>query len=227
MSKYLSLRQIRESIDRLKVFHVFFDTTFLVLKRNEAPVGDTLHIALDAENREHLRKYFRLHPKSDYFFTPFQIKINEGRWRGPKYASTSLQAINTQAFGGALIHQAKDRNWGWSPNYLRFLESKLPGGEKLPLLHLSIWMFREEAWPDSFSRKDVIGRFIRHFHISKDEIGALFDLALDSALSESDAFQEVPVKWDKIIEDFDVPPDVPAEESAILRYLEFFRTGPA
>jgi len=227
MTKYLSLIQVRESITRLSKIHPFFGTTFLALKRTEAPVGATIHLSLDAENREHLRKYFRLHPKSDYFFTPFQTKKTEGRWRDPKYPSTSLQAINTQAFAGALLHTPKEKDWGWASNYIQFLRSKLPKGIRLPLLHFAVWFMREEEWIDRATRADVVDRFIRRFHISEAEIDVLFDRSFSSAVAENDAFGQTPIKWDKIIEGFGVPEDVPLEGSAILRLLEFSGLGPA
>lgn len=228
MSKYLSLQQIRESVQRLAKFHVFFGTTFLVLKRNETPVGQTIRLSLDAENREHLRKYFRLHPKSDYFFTPFQTKKNEGRWRDPKYASTSLQAVNTQGFTGALLHQKKEKDWGWASNYLSFLVSKLPKGQKLPLLHFAVWFGRDEVWDDSVTRTKVIEKFIRDFHLADTELSALFDRTFStSSLSEDEAFQPILVKWEQIVEGFGIPEDVPPEGGAILQFLEFSGLGPA
>jgi hypothetical protein len=226
MSKYLSLAQIRESIQRLERFHIFFATTFLVLKRNEAPVGQTVRLSLDAENREHLKRYFRLHPKSDYFFTPFQTKKNEGRWRDPKYASTSLQAINTQGFAGALLHVKKEKDWGWASGYLDFLKSKLPRGKKLPLVDLAVWFGREIPWDDTVTRADIAEKFIRDFHITTPELNALFDTKHLSNLIEEVAFQQTPAKWDRIIEGFGIPGDVPKEGGAILQFLEFSGVGP-
>jgi len=226
MSKYFSLAQIRESIQRLGKFHAFFGTTFLVLKRKDAPVGQTMHLALDAENREHLRHYFRLHPKSDHFFTPFQTKKTEDHWRDPKYASTTLQAVNTQGFAGALLHQKNEKDWGWTADYLSFLASKLPKGKKLPLLHFAVWFNRDEPLGDSATRASVVKQFISHFQIADTELSALFDDTFASALSETEAFQSSPVKWDRIIEGFGIPNDVPLEGSAILHFLEFSGLGP-
>jgi AAA ATPase domain/AAA domain len=226
MPKYLSLGQIRESIQRLGSFHVFFGTTFLVLKRNEAPVGHTMHLSLDAENREHLRRYFRLHPKSDYFFTPFKTKKNEGNWRSPNYASTSLQAINTQGFAGALVHREKEKNWGWSADYLSFLAKKLPKGQRLPLFNFAVWFEREVQWEESATRADVVAMFIRHFQIDDSALSKLFDTTPSSMLSEEEAFQQDPATWNRIIEGFGTPDDVPPEGSAILHLLEFSGLGP-
>ena len=123
---FLTSDYIRESVRVLAPYHVFFGTTFLVMKNFQAPIGAAGRIALDAENHAHLQKYFRLDPRSSHFFTPFKKKANENRWREPRYASTTLQAINTQAFSEALLHTKNQPEWGWSNNYLSFLQSKLP-----------------------------------------------------------------------------------------------------
>jgi len=211
---------------RLGRFHIFFGTTFLVLKRNDAPVGQEIHLSLDAENREHLKRHFRPHPKSDYFFTPFQIKKNEVRWRDPKYASTSLQAINTQGFAEALLHQKNEKLWGWTDDYLTFLTKKLPRGQKLPLLDLAVWFAREQPIEDTTSLSDLCAKFAIDFNLTASELDSLFDRTIDFALSEEDAFSSLPAKWEEIIEGFGVPNDVPPDGGAILQFLEFSGLGP-
>ncbi|TBU77289.1 AAA family ATPase [Phytopseudomonas daroniae] len=226
MRKYISTSQVRRSMERVGLFHIFFGTTFLVLKKNDAPIGQTMHLSLDAENREHLKKYFRLHPKSDYFFTPFQVKKNEGRWRDPKYASTSLQAINTQGFAGALLHEKNEKIWGWNDGYLEFLSSKLPKGKKIPLLDFSIWFLREEDFNSDATPHSIVEKFLKLFNISSNEINALFDGIGDGSFPEKDFFSGGAAKWEDIIEGFGVPIDVPPETGAILHFLEFSGLGP-
>jgi len=226
MSKYISILQIRESISRLSSFHIFFGTTFLVLKKNEVPVGSSAYLSLDAENRHHLQQYFRVNPKSDFFFTPFQTKRNEGRWRDPKYASTSLQAINTQGFAEALLHTKKEKDWGWSKDYLQFLRRKLPKGRRIPLLHLAVWFGRDEPWNDSATRQTVVDTFVKQYLLTQDEIDSLFDTGIDSSIAEDQAFQVAPPNTERIIEGFGAPPDVPIEGGATLQYLEFSGIGP-
>lgn len=226
MSKFLSFAQIRESIQRIGKFHPFFGTTFLVLKRNEAPIGQTMRLSLDAENRELLRRHYRPHPKSDHFFLPFKKRKTENHWRKPKYASATLQAANTQTFTPALLHQKDGKDWGWDPGYLQFLATKLPKGQKLPLLQLAVWFGREEAWEESITRADIVEKFVIDYHLTAVEISTLFDFSLSSAFSEDEAFQSTPVKWDRIIEGLGTPEDVPPEGSAILHFLEFSGLGP-
>ena len=224
--KYLSLAQIREAISQLAQHHVFFGTTFLVLKKSEAPVGGTMRIGLDAANDAFLKRHYRVHPKSEHFFTPFKKKKGEENWVKPLYASKTIQTMNTQSFRAALLHEAHDSVWGWDQNYVRTLAGRLPRNRKLPLLHLAVWIFREEIWDLGDTRKNVCDRFIREFHLTDEERGLLFDTVPNSSLSEDAAFQPLPAKWQQILEGFGAPEDVPPEQSATLQLLEFEGLGP-
>lgn len=226
MSKYISATQLRHAMLSIAPFHVFYGTTFLVLKKNDAPVGSTMHISLDAENREHLKKYFRPHPKSDYFFTPFKVKKNEGRWRDPKYASTSLQAINTQGFAAALLHEKNEKIWGLDNNYLTFLSSKLPKGKKIPLLEFSCWFSKEEFFASDAKPREVADRFVKKFNLSVQELDELFEDNRDNLLSDENFFSTSEADWEEIVEEYGVPSDVPPETGAILHFLEFSGLGP-
>ena len=62
---FISAAAIKRAIQDLSYVHVFFGTSYLVLKKFDAPIGSTIPIALDAGNNEHLKKYFRLHPQSN------------------------------------------------------------------------------------------------------------------------------------------------------------------
>ena len=66
--KYFSAAQIQESLQNLRRFNPFFSTTFLVLKKEDVPVGTTQRFTLDTETRAFLIRFFRVHPKSNYFF---------------------------------------------------------------------------------------------------------------------------------------------------------------
>ena len=129
---------------------------------------------------------------------------------------------NTQGFSGALLHQKKEKDWDWTPDYLNYLAKKLPAGQKLPLLHLAVWFCREKACKDSFTRALIMKRFVREYQFTDTELRALFELELVSNISEEDAFQNTPSKWHLIIEGYGTPKDVLPEGGAILQLLEFF-----
>lgn len=226
MAKYLALETIQEAIRQLGAFHGFFGSTFLVMRRNEAPVGSTIHLSLDAENRAHLKAYFRLHPKSDYFFWPFKARRGDSAWKKPKYASTTLQAVNTQAFSQAILHRPNEPEWGWKKSYMALLASKLPKGRKLPIYHFATWFCRNVAWEESATASDVVARFVRDFRLLKEDLTLLFDSAELRTADAKIRFDSVPVRWTRIIEGFDAPPDVPAETGAILRHVSLSGVGP-
>ena len=223
---FLTSDYVRASIQLLAPYHVFFGTTFLVMKNSQAPIGAVARIALDAENHAHLQKYFRLDPRSGHFFSPFKKKANANRWRAPRYASTSLQAINTQALSGALLHTDSRPEWGWSNNYLSFLQSKLPqASPKIPLLALAAWILREEQWLDQTSDQ-IVDRFLTIFPISNAELDALFTQEALPGL-QVPKFDTAPAQWRQIAAGYGVPSDVPIARGASLRYLSFHGIGPA
>jgi hypothetical protein len=226
MTKYLSPQRVRDCIGRLSAFHIFFGTTFLVMKKCRAPIGSSARISLDAENRQHLRQHFRLHPKSDYFFSPFQIKKTESRWRSPKYASTSLQAINTQGFSQALIHTKNENLWGWAKDYRSALVGKLPrDGRKLPLGEMAIWFARADPLADDWGLAELVHTFIKSFNLNDDDVAALFEWPTKDELA-GDIYDGRPPQWDDLIDEFGLPADVAPQSGAILQFLEFSNIGP-
>lgn len=226
MPKYISSALIRESIERLSQHHVFFGTTFLVLKQVEVPIGRTVRISLDELNKSFLQQHYRIHPKSEYFFDPFKKNRKQGYWVKPKYASTTLQAINTQTFRDALLHEPNQNVWGWSTSYLQKLTERLVRKTKVPIFYLAVWIYQAERWPDSISNQEICRKLIREFHITPAETRALFEFGIDSELSAEASFHSMPARWQQILEGFASPPDVPPEQGGTLQLLEFSGIGP-
>jgi len=225
--KYFSLEQIQESLRTLKPYNAFFSTTFLVLKKARVPVGSKKRFSLDAENRKFLKEHFQVHPKSSYFFRVMRQNAKAKDWVEPNYASTGLQAVNTQTFRDALLHEKNDNTWGWAEDYIAQLAAKLPRrGVRIPLFHLAVWLYRNRPWDDEIRRADVIGQIISEYGLTQEELNNLFQIEVVSDIIEEQAFQEIPVKWHQILAAFSQPKDVPAEASGILTYLETGAIGP-
>lgn len=225
--KYLSLRQIEEAITLLKPFNAFFGVTFLAVKQAELPVGRAIPFRMDAENRRFLQHHYRLNPKSEWFFRVCRQSDLEKDWVKPDYASTGLQSINTRSFGAAFIHPRNSAKWGWDDAYVPVLASRLPRRYKLPLFHLAAWLYRERAWKDSTNRNTVIAEFIREYRISNAERDALFDIEIESTLSDAQAFAPLPIRWQDLQAAYSRPPDVKPERGGALAYLETNGVGPA
>ena len=225
--KYFSAAQIQESLRNLKPFNAFFSITFLVLKKAKVPIGSKKRLSLDAENREFLREHFRVHPKSSYFFRVMRQNASVKDWVEPNYASTGLQAVNTQTFRDALLHEKNNNTWGWTLDYVEQLVAKLPHrGVRIPLYDLAVWLYKYRAWKDDIRRADVIKLIIAEYGLTQEELNNLFQIDIVSDISEGQAFQELPVKWHQILAPFSQPKDVPAEASGILNYLETESIGP-
>lgn len=225
--KYLSLKQIKEALQKLRPHHPVFAVTFFVMKKQKAPVGKKARFQLDALNDEFLKAHFRVHPKSGFFFRVARQGTSEEKdWNAPDYASSGLQSVNTRGVPGAFLHDRDDNTWGWSVDYLDALKRKLPRKMKLPLFHMAVWLYRDREWKNDAKRADVVTRIIDEYGITAREIEALFDSSIDSSLSEKDAFQETPAKWHEILQGYSSPEDVPPESSGVLTYLEVDAIGP-
>jgi hypothetical protein len=225
--KYFTNKQIQESLKNLEPYNAFFSTTFLVLKKLSSPVGSKKRIKLDAENKKFLQDHFQIHPKSNYFFRVMRQNANKKDWVEPDYASTGLQAINTQTFRDALLHEKNDNIWGWTEDYVKQLAIKLPHkGVRIPLFNLAVWLYKYRGWEESTHRKDVVNTFIKEFNLSDTELLYIFQTDIVSDIDENQTFQEVPVKWNEILAPFSQPKDIPTEASGILTYLETEGIGP-
>lgn len=224
--KYLSQKQILESLFYLREHHPWFGYTYLAAKRERLPVGSTMNVSLDAITRRFLVDYYSLHPKSKKFFRPLRHNNYDQHWVNADYASSGLQKANTTTFGDAFIHPLGSRQWGWRNGYVDTLAGLLPRRIKLPAFHLAVWLYRRQQWDDADERQSIVQRFLSDFEITEEEQQKLFDLPLNSNLSEDDAFQELPVPFDEIIAAFSKPDDVEPEEGGILTFLSIDGVGP-
>ena len=225
--KYFSSVQIEESLRALQSYNAFFGITFLVLKKARVPIGSKKRLRLDAENKRFLESHYKVHPKSEYFFRVFRQNNRTKDWVGSDYASSGLQAINTQTFRDAILHEKNDDTWGWAPDYLVHLATRLPRGSiRIPLFHLAVWIYRELPLEDDYVRADAVRAFVNEFEITNDERDALFQTDIVSDIGDGQAFQELPVRWHEIIASRSTPRDVPAESSGTLKYLEVKSVGP-
>lgn len=225
--KYFSSAQIQESLRNLRRFNPFYSITFLVLKKENVPIGNTKRFILDTETRAFLIKFFRVHPKSNNFFRVMKQTAYSKDWVESNYASTGLQAVNTQTFRDAILHERNDNTWGWTNDYVQRLAEKLPHGSvRIPLYDLAVWLYRDQGWDDQVRQDEIIKRFVTEYRLTQEEIENLFNIDTIPWLPEEHVFQEIPVRWEEILAPFSRPNDVPAEASGILTYLETQNIGP-
>ncbi len=226
--KYLSSKSVAWAINELrKATHPFVGITFLACKDAELPVGRALSLSLDALTREHLDKYHRLDPQSDYYFQPF--KSNK-YWLTSTYASSGLQAINTQTFGNSFIHGKNTRTWGFHAHYVSIIAEVLDslGAQGPPLEAIAIWLGKSRPWNDVDTLSTVVRAFLESYRIDGAERDHLF---VDGAISDADdangLFSEGAADLKSMAYDFQTPPDVPEEAGGALSGLRLRNIGPA
>ena len=225
--KYFSLPQIEEAIRNLEPYNAFFGVTFLVLKKSDVPIGSRKRLLLNAETKKFLEEYYRVHPKSEYYFRVFRPSDKTKDWVARDYASKGLQSTNTRTFRDAFLHEKNGKTWGWTTDYLVHLASKLPRARiKVPLFQLAVWIYKDRPFEESCTKANVVEQFVSEFGISNDELDAIFDANIDSVIAERQSFQELPVRWYQILVSHSTPEDVPPESSGTLNYLEVDAVGP-
>jgi hypothetical protein len=218
---FFTSKQIADSIKALTGVHPFHGITFLVCKKEKLPVGKTIEFVLDTKTDSFLRRHHRISPVSQWFFQPFKSVKN---WVRPDYSAKGLQAINTQTFARAFLHERNTRVWGWASEYVSVLASKLPKKKKIPAFHLAVWLYRDKDWPQDSLPENIVKFFTEDFHITADEASTLFDMS--SPPFPTHIFQASKVSWDELQSHLPQAPDSEPEQGGILAYLEVRGLGP-
>ena len=219
---YFSIEHIVSALKQLEDVHPFHGITFMACKMAQLPIGrPSESFPMDAVTRDHMRKHHKLSSTSARFYQPF--KSNK-RWLVEKYPSSGLQAINTQTFEDAFIHEPNSNSWAWSQEYVDVLASKLPRQRRIPLYAMCVWLYRRVDFPSSSLDRETIERFLRDYHITTDELERLFDSAPPSFSSLP--LQENVAPWEELSTELPPPPDADPESGGRLAYLRINGSGP-
>jgi hypothetical protein len=218
---------IAAAIGRLKAtVHPFLGVTFLACKRAELPIGSQIEVSVDDLTRGHLDEFHSFIGFSNYYFQPFKSVKS---WVDNRYPSTGLQAINTQTFSDIFIHRKGTGDWGFAPDYLVALESKLRSlryKRKPSALDLAIWLNRNTEFESEPDTEQLIALFRRQFAISDEEYFALFDPSVSSNHRSSINFRNELPNPAEYLRFFDNPPDAPVEIGGSLVSLNLSSIGP-
>jgi hypothetical protein len=220
---YISIDQIRLSLDNLKRVHPFFGMSFLAFKKAGIPVGGTKYVNFTQIATDILERHY--HPSASYqgYYNPFQTSDRENRWVRPRYPSTSLQRITKDTFSDALIHPTKTE-WGWREDYVQRLAGHLDG-QRIPAFDLAVWLFRYENWPEDVTTDTIISRLFTEYSISESEIDGLFDT--NFVMTVPSWLEDQIYSERELIDIIGSPPGSLPEEGAALRFLELRQIGPA
>lgn len=225
MSYYLSDAAVKWAIRELKVTtHPFLGITFLACKKHSLPAGRTVDVRLDAVTREHLLAHHRLDPDSEEFFQPFR---SPKYWVRNNYASTGLQAVNTQTFANVFMHVRGRSEWGFVDSYVDTIASTIESlrhYRRVPLVAIAIWILKDHPWSSIPTLSDLTDDFLHRYHITESEQRLLFSKGVRD-ISSPLAVTEEPDK-STIAYSFAIPDDVDAPEGT-LTGLRTEGVGPA
>ena len=171
---YISERAVLWAIGELKIStHPFLGITFLACKEYNLPVGKTARLKLDTLTKEHLQRHHRLDPDSNFFFQPFKSTKN---WVTRTYASTGLQAVNTQTFENVFLHERGKAEWGFANDYVTRTKSIIQtlGYRRIPLAAIAVWTAKDQRWPEDITLDALIEEFLWRYNITGGEKRALF-----------------------------------------------------
>ncbi len=224
---FLTIDQIRESLESLKSIHRFYGMIFLVCKKAPLPIGDTIQYPINAKETEFLEKYFKPEQNSQYFYQVFKTSKPNKRWLRHDYPSSGLQSIRTRSdLAHAFIHPKNTDIWGWQPNYIEILRDHLNKnrGGLIPAFRLAVWLYRERDWERNTTSSNIVNIFLNEFLIS-DEEKCLFDVSVpqDNALKTLLQNEKISLKDLQTI--VGKPPDSTLEEGGTLRLLEIQGVG--
>ncbi len=226
---FIAFNQVEKSLDRLRNFHPFFGTTFLVCKQTEMPVGRTTHIPINAKEDEFLRTHYKPDVASSWFFTPFKTSSRHGRWLSPRYPSTSAQSQRTKSdLASAFIHPRGSDEWGWAEDYVKVLRRKLErdGTGRIPTFWLAVWIFRDREWPTQTTAQQLLSILLKEFNINREERNEIFQDLLPGDVDEP-LLTDEPYSDARLLTIIEPPPDAAPEEGGTLLSLELRGVGPS
>jgi hypothetical protein len=226
---FISQRIIEDALKALESVHPFYGVTFLVCKKGELPVGRMIPFPINHEEDEFLKEYYRPESRSACFYRAFRVSDKRKYWLQPDYASSGSQAIRTQTFGLAFLHDRGSDHWGWVQDYVEVLQNPQYLSEKLSAFAFASWLFRGRDWPKGTEAVDVLNAFLTEFHIDSFEQDKLFNLAIPSIAFDNGLWAEQSYSWLNVSERLGIPapPGVPEDEGGTLSALAIQAVGPA
>jgi hypothetical protein len=222
---YLSSEYIISAIHQIASVHTFIGITFLTCKKHELPVGTPTTFLMDRNTKQFMTSVHKICPTSDFYFQPYQT-IRGKQWLAAKYPSSGLQAINTQTFSAAFVHNKNSKLWAWSNDYVEEIKKiAIPKEEKkAPISAMAVWVLKDYKWKDTATLEDVVDKFIQEYHLTKEELDSLF--VQEHTFPDVVAFQTEPVSWNQLSNSLSSPPDAAPEQEGTLSKIELTNVGP-
>lgn len=222
---YLSAEYVLAAIDQLSSVHPFLGITFLTCKKEQLPIETPIEFLMDKNTKTFMTSVHKICPSSNYYFQPYQT-IRSKQWVASKYPSSGLQAINTQTFSSAFIHDRNGKQWCWTADYIEKISGIAISGKwrKIPISSMAIWVLKHLKWKDTATIDDVVKRFIQDYHITRNELDAFF--TDDTVFPNTPAFQSECLSWNQLSNSLSAPPDAQPDKEGTLAKLELVNVGP-
>jgi hypothetical protein len=224
---YISLQQIKQSLEALEDCHPYFGISFLVNKAADLPVGHAVEFHADAEEFKFMEKYYKPDRGSTHFYRVFRPSDKKRHWLRGDYPSSGSQSTRTKrGFVEAVIYEPGKAIWGWKPNYVARLQKMLRRGLKVPAFHLAVWLYREFEWPKEATAEDIGNKLRKEFRLTEPEIENLYSPGVPVEVDQSRIFAENIVTWKDLRRVIGSPPDASPEEGGTLTHLALTDIGP-
>lgn len=222
---FISTEYILSAIKQLSTVHPFLGITFLTCKRDALPIGTPVEFQLDSKTKKFMDSIHKICPTSEYYFQPYKTVGNKN-WVAAKYPSSGLQAVNTQTFKSAFIHERNSKSWCWSFDYVDqiFKIGVTNDKKRIPLSAMAIWIYKDCKWVDTATLDDVVIKFKREFNITPDELKKLFSEITN--FPNVPVFQNEPSSWNQLSISISGPPDEKPDQEGTLSKLELNNVGP-
>ena len=205
---------IKMAIEGISDVHPFFGITYFSAKLHELPIGVVTTCSIDTWNKDFMNTYHKIIPDTTYYFQPFNSNSREKQWVNIRYPSTGLQAVNTQTFRQAFIHERASRTWGWADGYVAFLKNYVENfSHPIPAFFMAVWFLKDESFDAEFSPDEIKQQFYDMFHITQEEKDALFDDSVPN-ITDIAIYSETVISLADYQSFISLPPDMrPAEEA--------------
>ena len=127
--------------------HTFYGVTYLACKLGKLRVGEPIEFAIDKEETALLDRFYKPDPTTDRYYRVFRTSDKQNHWLRADFPSKGSQRTRTSKFKEAFHHPKASQLWAWAENYVDVLKEQLYRGQRIPVLSLAIWLYRDHSWP--------------------------------------------------------------------------------
>lgn len=189
--KFISIKQLHLSLLRLQSWGEVVGqqsshaTVYLAGKAKGMNSKGPIEFRDPEDENYFWNTYMRIRGDRDPFFDPFvgkfrprdyphntAFKQRNDRWTSPDYNIANRDADQ----------------WQFTDTYIANLITKPFKSQKIPLVELASWLFRNDSFDDNANSQTLIEKFLNTFSISIEELNGLFELRQLREVDEKSIF---------------------------------------